>query len=973
MPDYCGCCFWSANAWQYLPQVSLQAHATILSSAARTTLTQTFVNPSKALVQEVSYTFPLYDGVSVVGFECRVGSRLLHSKVKTKEQANADYQDAVANQQTAAIMDHSSSENDVFVIRLGNVPAKETITVKITFIGELKQDAQNDGIRYTLPNSIAPRYGNLVSQAHDSFFSSGGGLPANLQGISITVDVLMEKTSIIREIQSPSHPIKFSLGRISSTSIDSSSSFEPSRASATLQLAKENHVLLERDFVLIVKADGLDNPCALLEIHPTIAGQRALMATLVPKFNLPPAQPEVVFVIDRSGSMRDKIPTLKAALQIFLKSLPVGICFNICSFGSHHSFLWPTSRVYDASSLNDALSFVSTVDSNMGGTEMQRAVVATVTNRLRNRDLEVLILTDGQIFSQDDLFSFVRTSAADNTARFFSLAIGDAASHSLVEGIARSGNGFSQSVLEYEDLDRKVVRMLKGALTPHIYDYKLEVQYDGKADDDFEVLETDETMAGSETEVEEAPETPKAAATQQHISLFDANFQESDAELQSCQQANDQGLPSISPPRTLQAPYQIRSLYPFIRTSVYLLLDPRSSDRAPRSLTLRASSKWGSLELQIPIGDSVRGETIHQLASRKAMIELEEKHGWLEDACDDNGNSFKQLHVHTQQRIVARDLGKRCHNGALRDTEAQGDRSRNSATLLPRAIRGSRQASHTWAEPKLRTDAHDEVVLQFCSTECVRLQRWSMYATKYATSWGIRIWSCSAKRTSRFPRDFVVWRIECEGKAVYGLHTKSARINGPFPGSLCPSPTLNNIWWRTFIRGAVWFVRSTSHRELLFGSTGHGSTPLFGGAARGPAPARLSAETSPFARQEHDKGGFTSTTTQPSKVHALVALQTFQGNWEWNQALFDVLGLNMAEIQAKILHLVQVDTLHIEAVKSVATLLAMGFLVNKNSDSQSVWELVYGKAETWISNTLPGLGFLGHSIETMKTDIMALV
>ncbi|KAJ5911723.1 uncharacterized protein N7473_001026 [Penicillium subrubescens] len=416
--------------------------------------------------------------------------------------------------------------------------------------------------------------------AYEQGYHNGNGLSAGLEGLSITVDVLMEKGSILRELQSPSHSVKVSLGRMSSTPADAYP-FDPSRASASLRLVEGENALLERDFVLVAKDDGLDNPRALLEVHSTVPGQRALMATLVPQFSLPPAQPEIVFVIDRSGSMSDKIVTLQEALRIFLKSLPIGITLNICSFGSSFTFLWPTSRVYDASSLNDALHFVSTISANMGGTEMQSAVVAAVTNRLKGKDLEVILLTDGQIFNQQQLFNFVPTSAADNTARLFSLAIGDAASHSLVEGIARAGNGFSQSVIEYEELDSKVIRMLKGALIPHIFDYTLEVQYDGK-DDDFEAVDTDEPMSDSETEV--AAETPEASpqtTVQQPISFFDTSLKGSDAEFGSRQQADDKNVPNMLPPRALQAPYKIPSLYPFIRTTVYLLLDPRSSHRTP--------------------------------------------------------------------------------------------------------------------------------------------------------------------------------------------------------------------------------------------------------------------------------------------------------------------------------------------------------------------------------------------------------
>ncbi|KAJ9485267.1 hypothetical protein VN97_g8086 [Penicillium thymicola] len=688
MAGYCGC-LWHDHGNrqpQYLPQVSLEAHATILSSVARTTLTQVFVNPSDRVIEEISYHFPLYDGVSVVGFECKVGSRLLHSKVKTKSQANADYQNAVAQHQIAAVMDHTSM-NDVFVIRLGNVPAHGKINVDITFVGELQQDSQTDGIRYTLPSTIAPRYGTGTS--YDSTQLDSIRLPANPKGMSITVDVQMEKDLVIRELESPSHRVKVSLGRISSTTA-TSSTFEPWQASASVITQQNNtSVVLEHDFVILIKADGLDTPCALLERHPTIPNQRALMATLVPKFSLQSASPEVVFVIDRSGSMGPKLPTLRSALQVFLKSLPVGICFNICSFGYSYSFMWPRSKVYDKSSLRQALAFVDTIDADMGGTEMQGAVMATVQNRLNFNDLDVLLLTDGKIYHQDRLFDFVREKAADNTVRFFSLGIGEAASHSLIEGIARAGNGFCQSVTEYEELDRKVIRMLKGALTPHIHDFELEVEYDTETEREFDFVSYTENLTDIETEGKkkegdgDVSMEGTTGRSSQLILLYDENFQESDMKVDAEKRAAET-LPTLTPPGAIRAPYNIPPLYPFIRTNVFLLMDPHSPEKIPKSLKFTATSNNIPLELRIPICDIGTGETIHQLASRKAVIELEEGHGWLSHAEDEKGNKFKHFHADTKKRLAERECqnlgikfqvtGKYCSFVALEECSSSSER-----------------------------------------------------------------------------------------------------------------------------------------------------------------------------------------------------------------------------------------------------------------------------------------------------------
>jgi hypothetical protein len=995
MSNLCGCCVFVNHKWQWLPQVALKAHATILSSAARTTLTQIFTNPSDHLLQEVSYKFPLYDGVSVVGFQCRVGNRRLHSKVKSKEQANTDYDNAVADKQSAAIMEHTTQENDVFVIRIGNVHAKEIVTVDVTFIGELKQDAQTDGVRYTLPNTIAPRYAN----ANGLFGSEGSSaslfgrqpsslvnpsVPAMLQGISITVDVKMEKKSIIRELQSPSHCIKTSLGRTSAT--QDTSSFEPSQTSATAQLAKDNEPALQRDFVLVVKADGLDNPRALLESHSTIPGQRALMATLVPKFNLPPSQPEVVFVIDRSGSMSDKIHTLQSSLKVFLKSLPLGICFNLCSFGNLHSFLWSTSRVYDHSSLQQALSYVDTIDSNMGGTELQPAVEAVVNNRLKGKDLEVLVLTDGQIWNQQNLFNFVRDTAADNTARFFSLGLGDAASHSLIEGIARSGNGVSQSVLKHEELDRKVVRMLKGALTPHIYDYKLQVEYDTMIGDDFEVVENlDHAMQDSETEVED--EDPKEHAPQKPISLFDGNYKESDAELGATWSTDDKNLPKLSPPKVLQAPYKIPPLYPFIRSTVYLILDPQYADRIPQSLAFSATSKQGPLKLRIPISDFGKGETIHQLASRKAVIELEELHGWLEKTKDSNGNPFTQLHSHTKQLLAIRECqalgikyqvtGKHCSFVALEDSSTSGkDEERQpvefEAKTVPQRRSPRPEPAIRYSAPSSRSPAPRGMMMRAMAT-----------ANPSAPSSGGLFGNQAQPTPSLFggtshrPTPSPQFR-----STAFGASSRQAPDSFPSRGVAIvagggkATPTQ---------QGQFGTFGSAQYGHRGFGSTTTRSAGGLFGSANPPAQPTGSVDresrffdgTAIQLRPSDTlfnggQPGKSNPATNTCQVYCLISLQTFEGKWELTKELCTILDCDMDKVYSSFLELSNPTNSPGQLVNVLATYMVMGFLKNKHADSRSVWELVYGKADTWLNKTVPGLGIAGATLDAHRAQIMSL-
>ena len=462
----------------YLPQVEAKVHASILATTSRTVLQQTFVNPSTTRgIKEVRYAFPLYDGVSVVGFSCHVGNRLIVGEVKEREKAKEVYNDAVARGETAALLEQLPEASDVFTTAIGNIPPNARVVVTITYLAELKHDMEIDGIRYTIPTSICPRYGNVQAPSYQQLNGT----------ISITVDAEMAEGSFIQRLQSPSHPIAMSMG---TTSTDPNAVPSMSRASATLSLGVAH---LDTDFILQVIAQNTGIPKAILETHPTIPNHRALMATLVPKFTLPPENSEVVFICDQSGSMRGSNMTLaKEALQVFLKSLRVGVKFNICSFGSQYSFLFPRSASYGQETLAAAAHHAQQLDANFGGTEMLAPIKGTIENRYKDMSLDIILLTDGEIWNQQELFTYLNEQIQEKKApiRVFTLGIGSGVSHSLIEGVARAGNGFSQSVQEGEKMSSKVVRMLKGAQSPHVNDYTLEVKYPSvEKEDNFEIVE----------------------------------------------------------------------------------------------------------------------------------------------------------------------------------------------------------------------------------------------------------------------------------------------------------------------------------------------------------------------------------------------------------------------------------------------------------------------------------------------------
>ncbi|KAF2656674.1 hypothetical protein K491DRAFT_361542 [Lophiostoma macrostomum CBS 122681] len=679
-PRICGCYYTQEvnNRLErtYLPQVKLDAHITIFSTASRTVLKQTFVNRSKDKpLGEIRYAFPLFDGVGVVGFKCEVDDRTIYGLVKEKAEARKAYEEAKAKGEKAALLEQLPDMSDVFTTSVSGVPEGSSVLVTITYVQELKHDAEVDGVRLTIPTHIAPRYGSYPGNSIDSSTVNDSN------GISITVDISMVEGVPIKKIISPSHPVEVALGSLSTSTIDEDSSM--SKASASLALGTTQ---LEKDFVLQIVAKDIGIPQAILETHPTLSAQRALMTTLVPKFNLKSAKPEIIFIADRSGSMSGNIPTLISALQVFLKSIPVGCMFNICSFGSKHEFLWGKSKLYGQDTLTEASKYINSFGSDFGGTETLNAVKAAVDIRHKGLPTELILLTDGDITAQQQMFDYLNEQTKSGDIRVFPIGIGGGVSSALIEGVARAGRGFAQHVGNKERLDGKMVRMLKGALTPHIKDYQLEVKYeDDTVESVAESLRTRlnfEDLGERNTKKEEA----RYPLRDKPISLYDPNTKE-DKENEDDFMMD---LPQLDRPKLMQAPQEIPALFSFNRTSVYLLLSPAASNLKPKSVVLKGTSPQGPLELEIPIQiQEYPDEMIHQLAARKATQELEEGRGWIRNIVTDTGSRVKDKFPAQYEMIQKREAvrlgvefqvgGKHCSFVAVEANEAEIEEQRKKA------------------------------------------------------------------------------------------------------------------------------------------------------------------------------------------------------------------------------------------------------------------------------------------------------
>ena len=437
-----------------LDRVRVEAH--VVDAAARVTIRQSYRN-LETVPLEVVYTFPLDEGAAVCGFEATVDGVRYVGRAMERDEAFKEYDDALEAGHGGFLLDEERA--DVFTASLGNLKPESTVELSITYVTELA--AEGEAVRFTLPTTVSPRYAPAADQ------TGVGPVPAETlnppvaltvpYGFSFEMDATMG--GAIRGVQSPSHPIELELDG----------------PRATVRLA-QRQAAMDRDLVIVLAADNLSAPHAVVE-RAEKGGAVALSS--LPRFEPAAQTAEVIFVIDRSGSMGGpSIAEVRNALQLCLRSLTPGSRFNIVSFGSTYEALFTGSRAYDEASLGDAAAFVRTLEADMGGTEILPALQFVVQQpTVAGMPRQVLVLTDGEVTNTDAVIDLARRHAS--TARFFTFGIGAGASHHLVKGLARASRGAAEFIAPGERIEAKVMRQFKRVFAPAMTDVKVEWGQDG--------------------------------------------------------------------------------------------------------------------------------------------------------------------------------------------------------------------------------------------------------------------------------------------------------------------------------------------------------------------------------------------------------------------------------------------------------------------------------------------------------------
>ena len=416
---------------------------TLQGALFEATVEQRFQNPGDTHV-EVVYTFPVPHGAVLLGVAVKLGDRLLTGNVIARREAETRYEEALTEGDAAIMLERNA--DGTHTLNLGNLAPQEDCVVTVRYAQPLAFEQR--GLRVLIPTVIAPRYGNPITD--------GGLQPHQVPETSLAADYPFDlRIDLLGElararVSSPSHPIGVS------------HDFQdgPPRVRVTLAARAS----LDRDFIL--NLDSLPvNSLVALSADTVKSGQTAAIISLCPAVQMDdnPAM-AVKLLVDCSGSMGgDSIAAGRRALQAIVGRLGDGDRFSLSRFGStveHRTRgLWSVKPA----TLRSAQRWISDLDADLGGTEMEAALASTFAIG-HDEPGDVLLITDGEIHAIDALLA----TAARSGQRVFVVGIGSSPTEANLRRIAEVTGGACDFVAAGEQVEPAILRMFARLRSPRM-------------------------------------------------------------------------------------------------------------------------------------------------------------------------------------------------------------------------------------------------------------------------------------------------------------------------------------------------------------------------------------------------------------------------------------------------------------------------------------------------------------------------
>ncbi|MBS1197302.1 MAG: vault protein inter-alpha-trypsin subunit [Proteobacteria bacterium] len=459
-----------------LPLKGTQVDVRILGVIADVVVTQHYRNEGQRPI-EARYVFPGSTRAAVYGMTVRLGDRLLTAAIREKGQAKIEYNQAKSDGKTAALLEQH--RENVFQMNVANIMPGDDVKVELRYTELI---IPTDGAyQFVFPTVVGPRYNGTPatgSGTNEKWISTPYLAAGELSATQFAMKVRLVTPTSAKEIQSPSHKIKLAKTGEQETSIE---------------LAQTGSNENNRDFILNYRLAGDKIESGLLLSRGD--KENFFLAMVEPPKAVPTSAivpRDYVFIVDISGSMHGfPLNTTKALMNNLLGGLRPSDTFNVMLFSGSNTMLAPNSVPATKANVERAIQTLNNIQGG-GGTEIVPALkraLAMPTDSDRARSF--IVITDGYVSVEREIFELIRKNL--DKANVFSFGIGGSVNRSLIEGIARAGQGEPFIVLNQESAVAEAGRfktMIDSPVLSH-----LKVRFEGFETYDVEPLTLPDVFA----------------------------------------------------------------------------------------------------------------------------------------------------------------------------------------------------------------------------------------------------------------------------------------------------------------------------------------------------------------------------------------------------------------------------------------------------------------------------------------------
>ena len=414
---------------------------TINNGVAVTEVEQIFVNTENRIV-EALYTFPVPRGASVANFSMWINGQEMIGEVVEKERARKIYNSYKQTRRDPGLLEQVNYKR--FEMRIFPIPARGEQRVKVTYYQELNID--HDWATYTYPLATIVDGQSIDERTTGRF--------------SFSLEVKSEVP--IASMESPSHSDEFVIAQHQNSYYQASLEVDGGDLSRDIVLAY--HLQRPQSGIDLITSKSADED-----------GYFQLTVTAGPELEANSDGMDYLFVLDISGSMAQdgKLRTSRKSIEAFVRSLAPADRFDLLVFNVQPKAMFKELRSADEAGQQAASEFLASQQAR-GGTMLRPALQTAYRYRDADRQLNVVVLSDGMTEAQEQRELLEQISARPAGTRVFCIGVGNEVNRPLLKQIADEAGGLAAFLSQGDDFERQAQAFRRKLLRPAMSDLKLD-------------------------------------------------------------------------------------------------------------------------------------------------------------------------------------------------------------------------------------------------------------------------------------------------------------------------------------------------------------------------------------------------------------------------------------------------------------------------------------------------------------------